>query len=343
MRTIAIAFAAIASLVVSASHAQTPTGPVESFDLAFDVLVGPNVEVKILHEEAETFFEGPVWHHGTEGSFLTFSDLVANRIRKWDPQTQEISDYVSPVWTGNDSASAIHFEREGNSYAQIGPNGETLDDMGHLVFAAMGSGRIMRREADGSLSVLANAYDGHHLNAPNDLVYKSDGALYFTDIRAGLATADEDPPEGVPHTGVYRLEDGTLTLLVSDLQAPNGIALSPDETVLYVNDIRARELMRYEIQADGSLADGRVLISIPRSETQPGNPDGMKIDIHGNIWNSGPGGIWVISPEGKHLGTILLPERITNLAWGDDDAMTIYATGPSMVTRVRVNVEGLRP
>jgi len=343
MKTIAICITAFALVVAPTASAQDAAGPVESFDPAFDALVGANVEVEILHEEADTFFEGPVWHHGSEGSFLTFSDLVANRIRKWDPQTQDISDFVAPVWTGNDSSSAIHFERDGKTYAQIGPNGETLDDMGRLVFAAMGSGRIMRRENDARLTVLANAYDGHHLNAPNDLVYKSDGALYFTDIRAGLATTDENPPEGVPHTGVYRLQDGALTLLVSDLQAPNGIALSPDETVLYVNDIRARDLMRYEIQPDGSLADGRVLMNIPRSETRPGNPDGMKIDVHGNIWNSGPGGIWVISPEGKHLGTILLPERITNLAWGDNDAMTIYATGPSMVTRVRVNVEGLRP
>jgi gluconolactonase len=343
MKTIAICITAFALLMSPTASAQDAAGPVESLDPAFDALVGPNVEVEILHEETETFFEGPVWHHGSDGGFLTFSDLVGNRVRKWDPQTEEISDYVAPVWTGNDSSSAIHFERDGNSYAQIGPNGETLDDMGRLVFAAMGSGRIMRREHDGSLSVLANAYNGRHLNAPNDLVYKSDGALYFTDIRAGLVTADENPPEGVPHTGVYRLQDGALTLLVNDLQAPNGIAFSPDESVLYVNDIRARDLMRYDLQTDGSLVNDRALITIPRLETRLGNPDGMKIDVHGNIWNSGPGGIWVISPEGKHLGTILLPERITNLAWGDADAMTIYTTGPSMVMRVRLNAEGLRP
>ena len=343
MKIIAIISAAIGVLAVSAGHAQDSVGTLERLDAAFNALVDENVEVEILHEEADTFFEGPVWHHGPVGSLLTFSDLVGNRIRKWDPETGEISDYVAPVWTGSDSSSAIHFERNGNSYAQIGPNGQTLDQMGRLVFAAMGSGRIMRREDDGSITVLANAFDGHHLNAPNDLVYKSDGALYFTDIRAGLVTTDENPPEGVPHTGVYRLKDGALSLLTGDLQAPNGIALSPDETALYVNDIRARDLMRYELQADGNLANGRVLISIPRSETRLGNPDGMKIDVHGNIWNSGPGGIWVISPEGKHLGTLLMPERITNLAWGDSDAMTLYATGPSMVTRVRVNVSGLRP
>jgi len=343
MKIIAIISATIGVLAASAGHAQDSGGPLERIDAAFDALVAENAEVEILHQEADTFFEGPVWHHEAGGGFLTFSDLVGNRIRKWDPETGEISDYVAPVWTGSDSSSAIHFERDGISYAQIGPNGQTLDQMGRLVFTAMGSGRIMRREDDGSITVLANAFDGHHLNAPNDLVYKSDGALYFTDIRAGLVTADENPPEGVPHTGVYQLKDGALSLLVNDLQAPNGIALSPDETVLYVNDIRARELMRYDVQVDGTLANSRVLISIPRSETRLGNPDGMKIDVHGNIWNSGPGGIWVISPEGKHLGTILLPERITNLAWGDADAMTIYTTGPSMVTRVRVNIEGLRP
>ena len=343
MRAFAIVFAAVVVLAASDGQTQNSGDTLERFDAAFDALVGENVEVEILHEEADTFFEGPVWHHRPEGGFLTFSDLVNNRIRKWDPETGGISDYVAPVWTGNDSSSAIHFERDGRSFAQIGPNGQTLDDMGRLVFAAMGSGRIMRREDDGSITVLANAFEGRHLNAPNDLVYKSDGALYFTDIRVGLVTEDENPPDGVPHTGVYRLKDGAPTLLVSDLQAPNGIALSPDETVLYVNDIRTRDLMRYDLQADGSLANGRVLLAIPRSETRPGNPDGMKIDVHGNIWNSGPGGIWVISPEGEHLGTILLPERITNLAWGDSDAKALYATGPTMVTRVRVNVTGVRP
>nr|TFG55431.1 MAG: SMP-30/gluconolactonase/LRE family protein [Hyphomicrobiales bacterium] len=343
MKTIATISITIAALAMSAAHAQDSAGSVERLDPAFDALVGSNVQIEILHEEGDTFFEGPVWHHGAEGGFLTFSDLVGNRIRKWDPRTGALTDYVSPVWTGNDSSSAIHFERDGKSYAQIGPNGETLDGMGRLVFTAMGSGRIMRREAEGTLSVLANAYDGRHLNAPNDLVYASDGALYFTDIRAGLVTADENPPEGVPHTGVYRLKDGVLTLLADDLEAPNGIALSPDESLLYVNDIRVRDVMRYELQADGSIANGRPLIAIPRSDTRAGNPDGMKIDVHGNLWNSGPGGIWIISPQGKHLGTISLPERITNLAWGDDDAMTLYTTGPTMVMRIRVNVAGIRP
>ena len=164
----------------------------------------------------------------------------------------------------------------------------------------------------------------------------------FTDIRANTKSTDFTPAEGVPHTGVYRIKDGKLTLLVKDLDAPNGIAFSPDEKALYVNDIRAKKLWRYDVTTDGGTANGRVLVDM-NSDPRPGNPDGMKIDVKGNIWDGGPGGIWVISPEGKHLGTVQIPERISNLAWGDDDGKTLYTTSGTMVTRIRVNVAGVRP
>jgi gluconolactonase len=205
----------------------------------------------------------------------------------------------------------------------------------------MGSGQIVRREADGKLTVLADKYEGHHLNAPNDLVIKSDGAIYFTDIRKDTVTKDQNPPEGVPHTGVYRLKDGKLTLLDGELEAPNGIAFSPDEKTLYVNDIRAKKVVSYEVKPDGTVANRKVFIDM-NSDSRPGLPDGMKIDVQGNVWDSGPGGIWIVSPQGKHLGTILTPERLSNLAWGDD-GKTLYTTGGTMVTRIRVKVAGLRP
>jgi gluconolactonase len=338
MKAFVISLLAATAMGIGAAQAQNT---VERLDPALDALVAPDTRIEKIHED-DQFFEGPVWHHGSAGSFLTFSDLISNRVDKWDPKTKQVSTYIPDVWKGKDNSNAIAQERNGKKYVQVGPNGQTLDKQGRLVFTAMGSGQIVRREADGKLTILADKYEGHHLNAPNDLVIKSDGTIYFTDIRAATKTTDQNPPEGVPHTGVYRIKDGKLELLVGTLEAPNGIAFSPDEKILYVNDIRSKKVMRYDVAADGSIANGRVFIDM-NSDPRPGNPDGMKIDVQGNVWDSGPGGIWIVSPEGKHLGTILTPERLSNLAWGDDDGKTIYTTGGTMVTRIRVKVAGLRP
>jgi gluconolactonase len=338
MKEFVVALLAATAMGLGAAHAQST---VERLDPALDALVAPDTKVEKIHED-DQFFEGPVWHHGSEGSFLTFSDLISNRIDKWDPKTKQVTTYVGDIWKGKDNSNAIAQERGGKKYVQVGANGQTLDKQGRLVFVAMGSGQVVRREADGKLTVLADKYEGRHLNAPNDLVIKSDGTIYFTDIRANTKSSDFNPPEGVPHTGVYRLKDGKLELLVRDLEAPNGIAFSPDEKVLYVNDIRAKKLMRYDLKADGTVENGKVFVDM-NFDPRPGNPDGMKIDMQGNIWDGGPGGIWIISPAGKHLGTILMPERISNLAWGDDDGRTLYTTGGTMVTRVRVKAQGFRP
>ncbi len=346
MKKLAGLAAAFAVLAFAAGHAQAPqTAPqsgVERLDPAFDALVSPTVKAEILHQDSNAFFEGPVWHHGKEGSFLTYSDLIANRIDKWDPKTKQRATYLDKVWQGKDDSNAIAQERDGKRIVQIGSNGQTLDKEGRLVFTAMGSGKIVRREADGKLTTLAESYEGRHLNAPNDLVFKSDGAIYFTDIRANTKSTDFTPQKGVPHTGVYRLKDGRLTLLIKDLEAPNGIAFSPDEKALYVNDIRAKKLWRYDVAADGGVANGKVFVDMS-TDPRVGNPDGMKVDVQGNIWDGGPGGIWVISPQGKHLGTVHVPERVSNMAFGDDDGKTLYTTGPTMVTRIRVNVAGIRP
>ena len=344
MRTLATIFLAATALglgFVSTPTVAQPASIVERLDPALDALVAPDTKIEKIHED-DQFFEGPVWHHGAEGNFLTFSDLISNRIDKWDPATKQVTTYIADVWKGKDNSNAISQQRNGKTYVQVGPNGETLDKQGRLVFTAMGSGQIVRREMDGKLTVLAFRFGGYHLNAPNDLVIKSNGDIYFTDIRALTKSTDFNPTEGVPHTGVYRIKDGKLDMLVRDLDAPNGIAFSPDEKVLYVNDIRAKKVMRYDVKADGTLEKGRVFIDM-NSDSRPGLPDGMKVDVKGNVWDSGPGGIWIISPEGKHLGTILTPERLSNLAWGDADGMTLYTTGGTMVTRIRAKVAGVRP
>ena len=338
MRRIAFTFAALLPLAGAPAYAQT----VERLDPALDALVDMNTKVEILHQDDGAFFEGPIWHHGKDGNYLTFSDLVHNRIEKWDPATKQVSTYMAEIWKGKDNANAIAQERDGKKLVQVGANGETLDKEGRLVFVAMGSGAVQRREPDGKLTTLADKYEGHHLNAPNDLVIKSNGDIYFTDIRANTKSSDFNPPEGVDHTGVYRIHDGKLELLVRDLEAPNGIAFSPDEKALYVNDIRAKKVWRYDVKPDGTLANGKIFIDMT-ADSRPGLPDGMKIDSKGDIWDSGPGGIWIVSPEGKHLGTILTPERLSNLAWGDADGKTLYTTGGTMVTRIRVKVAGFRP
>ena len=191
---------------IDAAHAQSA---VERLDPALDALVAPYTKVEKIHEE-DQFFEGPVWHHGKEGDFLTFSDLISNRIDKWDPKTKQVTTYLADIWKGKDNSNAIAQERNGKKYVQVGANGETLDREGRLVFVAMGSGQVIRREADGKLTVLASQYEGHHLNAPNDIVIKSNGDIYFTDIRANTKSSDYIPPEGVTHTGVYRIRNGKL-------------------------------------------------------------------------------------------------------------------------------------
>jgi gluconolactonase len=342
MKKFVVCFLAATAIVAGAGASPAlAQSAVEKLDPALDALVDANTKVEVLTQDQGAFFEGPVWHHGSDGNFLTFSDLIRNRVDKWDPQTKQVSTYLADIWKGKDNSNAIAQERDGKKMVQIGANGETLDKQGRLVFVAMGSGQVARREADGKITVLADKFEGHHLNAPNDLVIKSNGDIYFTDIRANTKSSDFNPPEGVPHTGVYRLKDGQLTLLTKDLDAPNGIAFSPDEKVLYVNDIRAKKVWRYDVKADGLVENGRIFIDM-NSDTRPGLPDGMKVDMQGNVWDAGPGGIWIVSPQGKHIGTILTPERLSNLAWGDD-GKTIYTTGGTMVTRIRVKAQGLRP
>jgi len=335
MKRFVLVLLAATAMGASAARAQSA---VERLDPALDALVAPDTKVEIIHQD-DQFFEGPIWHHGKEGSFLTFSDLISNRIDKWDPKTKQVTTYLADIWKGKDKSNAIAQQRNGKDYVQVGANGETLDKQGRLVFVAMGSGAVERREADGKITMLADKYEGHHLNAPNDIVIKSNGDIYFTDIRANTKSSDYNPPEGVPHTGVYRIHDGKLELLDGTVDAPNGIAFSPDEKVLYVNDIRAKKVIRYDVKPDGTVANRGIFIDMG-SDSRPGLPDGMKIDVQGNVWDSG---IWIVSPQGKHLGTILTPERLSNLCWGDDDAKTLYTTGGTMVTRIRVKVAGLRP
>ena len=278
------------------------------------------------------FTEGPVWH---PDGYLLFSDPNANAIYRWSPDG-EVSVYrAKSGYKGVDVAE----------YGQPGSNGLTLDAQGRLTINEHGNRRVTRLERNGSLTVLADRYEGKRLNSPNDLVYRSDGALYFTDPPFGLPKAFDDPRKELPYSGVFCLKDGKLELVATDLSGPNGIAFSPDERFLYVTnwDTKRKVVMRYEVPPNGcALAHGQVFFDMTSA---PGEEalDGMKVDREGTLFVSGPGGVWVISAEGKHLGTIQVPDLPANMAFGDADGRTLYMTARTGLYRMRLGHEGIRP
>ena len=271
------------------------------------------------------FTEGPVWV-AAERSLL-FSDPNDNTIYRWN------DDAGVSVFRVKSGYAGVNI----GDYHQPGSNGLTLDADGRLTVAEHGNRRISRLEPKGQVTVLADRYQGRRLNSPNDLVYRSDGALYFTDPPFGLPRVYDDPRKETPYSGVYRLKDGTLTLLSTDLKGPNGLAFSPDERYLYVTnwDEKAKVVMRYDLNPDGSLSHGRVFFDMTGADGEEAL-DGVKVDRAGNLFVSGPGGLWILSPEGVHLGTVKGPELAANMAWGDDDGMSLYLTARSGLYRLRV-------
>jgi gluconolactonase len=300
-------------------------------DPAINDIVGPNPKIFKLAEGFQ-FTEGPVWVR--DGGYLIFSDPNANTQYKYTIDG-ELSVYRHPSgYSGADIAE----------YSQPGSNGLTLDREGRLTINEHGNRRVTRIEKDGTLTVLADRYEGKRLNSPNDLVYRSDGTLYFTDPPFGLPKFFDDPRKELPFSGVFSLENGKLRLVTTDFSGPNGIAFSPDERYLYVTnwDEKKKVIMRYESNTDGTVSDGMIFFDMTSA---PGEDalDGMKVDQKGNLYVSGPGGLWIISPEGKHLGTVIAPKHPHNMAWGDDDGKTLYLCAQSGLYKMRLNIPGIRP
>lgn len=264
------------------------------------------------------FTEGPVWN--SEGKFLLFSDIPANRMKKWSPETG-IIDFREP---------------SGKS------NGLTYDRQGRLVACEHANRRVSRTEVDGEIVTIASHYEGKRLNSPNDVVVKSDGSIYFTDPPYGLSAEYGTLGEReLDLQGVYRLSpDGnSLTLLVDDFDCPNGLCFAPDESVLYINDSSERMHVRaFDVQPDGAVTNGRVFAEIVGED---GVPDGMKVDQKGNVYVTGPGGVWIFDVSGKHLGIIKTPEGATNLAWGESDWKTLYIVAKTSLYRIRCQVAGV--
>jgi gluconolactonase len=315
----------------AADPRQPRIGELVRLDPALDAVVSADARVEKLADGFQ-FIEGPVWVR--DGSYLLFSDPNANTVYSWSPEAGVAVFKTKSGYTGVDIAD----------YGQPGSNGLTLDREGRLTINEHGNRRVTRLEKNGVLTVLADRYQGKRLNSPNDLVYRSDGSLYFTDPPFGLPRFHEDPRKELPYSGVFRWADGRLQLLSTDLTGPNGIAFSPDERYLYVTnwDVKKKVVMRYEVARDGSLADGRVFFDMTGA---PGEEalDGLKIDQRGNLYVSGPGGLWIISPDAVHLGTIKIPELPANFAWGDADGRTLYMTARSSLYRIRLEIPGIRP
>lgn len=317
-------------------------GQIVKLDPALDAIVPTGARVEKV-ADGFGFLEGPVWVHSTNPGYLLFSDIPANVIDKWSPGGKASVFLAKSGFTGKDTSNVGYRINNGRAdVTLIGSNGVTLDKEGRVTFCQHGDRGVVRLEKDGKRTVLADKYEGKRLNSPNDLVYKSDGSLYFTDPPFGLPKLDQDPQKQLPFDGVYRWSNGKLQLLSKDLKGPNGIAFSPDEKYLYVNDSFAKTYWRFEVQPDGGIANGKIFFDMSASKDE-GVPDGMKIDQKGNIYGVGPGGVWILSPEGKHLGTIKAAEDPANLAWGDADGKTLYLTARTGLYRVRLNIAGIRP
>ena len=261
--------------------------------------------------------EGPLWWQ--EGGYLLFSDIHNNRRMKWAPG-EGVSLFSEPTHRAN---------------------GLTRDRQGRLLAAEHDGRRVSRLEPDGSLTVVANSFQGRRLNRPNDVVVKSDGAIYFTDPNAGMPVQTQFD---LNFPGVYRVSPdlGSLTLLARDFIGPNGLAFSPDESVLYVIDSRLGHLRAFDVLPNGALALGSSRIFSHNLGERPGIPDGMKVDGEGNIYVGGSGGIWVIDPSGKHLGTIDHGYPLTtNMAFGGGDWQTLFFTTWDGLFSVRLNTPGL--
>jgi gluconolactonase len=271
------------------------------------------------------FTEGPVWC----GAYLLFSDIPNKRIVRWRrlPEGPELTTYATGM-----------------------SNGLTLDRQGSVVAAEHDGRRVSRVAANGTRTMLAEQFQGKRLNSPNDIVVKSDGSIYFTDppyavqpSRPGMPRPEgwwtqPIPGKEQPCNGVYRLTpDGALTLLADDFALPNGLAFSPDESVLYIDDSARKHIRAFEVQADGSLRNNRILLDMASDET--GVPDGLKVDLQGNVFCTGPGGTWVCRANGELLGRILLPELPANLAWGEDGSV-LFFTARTSVYRLQTKTRG---
>lgn len=310
-------------------------GYVEQFHPGLKAVLNPSAKLLQIIENT-ALAEGPLWcNNGKDKPFLLFSDVDVNTIYKWNYQGKHTSIYMRPSgYTGCK-------QRAGG----LGSNGLTFDSDGLLVIAEHGDRRITKLCCDGTKVVLAAHYHGRRLNSPNDMAYRSNGDLYFTDPTFGLVGGPTDPAKELPFSGVFRLskKTGKLHLLTKELTFPNGIAFSPDEKVLYVanSDVTNPIVMAYDVLPSGKLAGGHVLFDSSKfiAAGDTGLPDGLKVDKTGVIFSTGPGGIAIINPDGVLLGRVRTDGQSTNVGWGEDGSV-LYLTKFDGVAKIQTRTSG---
>jgi len=334
-------------------RAQTPSlheSSVVTLDPALGQIVSPDAQLQMV-KAGFGFTEGLTWVQQGNSGYLLFSDIPANAINKMTPDGKvsvflEQSGYRGP-WNGYAMVNVGHLQNNGKDpsdplyrqFIMIGSDGLTLDPQGRLLICTFPGRSVERIEKDGKRVVLADRFQGKILNGPNDVVVKKDGAIYFSDTFSGRLR-DKDASTELHYAAVYMIKDGKMSVVVKDDDtSPNGLAFSPDEKYLYVTAPGAT-IRRYDVQPDDTVTNGKLLIDLSAGRNGPGGPDGIRVDSKGNIYSSGPGGLWIISPEGKHLGTIRVPEGFANLSFGDSDHQTLYIGGRTSIYKIHLNVAG---
>lgn len=306
---------------------------VRRLDPALDAIVAPDAVVETLAQGFQ-WSEGPVWRKA--GAYLLFSDVPVNTIYKWK-QGEGLSVYLRPSGYSGPNPPG----------RELGSNGLTVDATGAVVMADHGNRQVARlNDSLFTKTTLASQFGGKRFNSPNDVVFHSGGDLYFTDPPFGLRGLNSDPAKELPYSGVFRVNRaGEVTLLTRDLAFPNGIAFSPDERTLYVSNADAKRpiWMAYPVNSDGTIAAGRVFFDATPLVAAGGKgvPDGMRVDRSGNVFAAGPGGVLILSPGGKHLGTIVTGQPTANCAFGDDGS-TLYITANDRLMRIRLKTSAAR-
>jgi gluconolactonase len=318
-RMLAMSAAAGGAAMIGRPAAAQAAKRIEQLDPALDKILSVSQPVEELgsgYGGALGPAEGPVWWK--EGGYLLFSDIHNDKRMKYTPG-QGVTLFKDKVNRAN---------------------GLTRDLQGRLLACEHDTRRVTRQEADGSITVIANSFQGRRLNRPNDVIVKSDGCIYFTDPNTALVPEQWD----LQYAGVYRITPdlGTLTLLTDSFVTPNGLAFSPDEKFLYINDSRRAHIRIFELLPNGLLAKQTDRVFADLSGSEPGVPDGMKVDTEGNVYCGGAGGLWILNAQGKKLGRIVHGQpATTNIAFGGDDWKTLYFTSRSHLGKVDLKVAGL--